>query len=54
MNALYAMTILFLSLVELSGCTPTRVSDRVPLDVPERWQNAPDAQPLSTSKDLSE
>lgn len=54
MNALYAMTILCLSLVELSGCTPTRVSDRVPLDVPERWQNAPDVQPVSTSKDLSE
>lgn len=52
MNAWYS--ILMLSLVLMGGCTPTRVSDRVPFDVPERWQNAPQAQPVSTPKDLSE
>jgi NodT family efflux transporter outer membrane factor (OMF) lipoprotein len=43
-----------LSLALIGGCTPTRVSDRMPLDVPERWQNAPQAQLVSTPKDLSE
>jgi len=52
MKAWYS--ILILSLALMGGCTPTRVSDRVPLDVPERWQNAPQAQPVSTPKDLSE
>jgi NodT family efflux transporter outer membrane factor (OMF) lipoprotein len=52
MKAWYSVLMLFLAL--MGGCTPTRVSDRVPLDVPERWQNAPDAQPVSAPKDLSE
>src|SRR5205807_10087355 len=39
----------------LNGCTPTRVSDRVPPRiVPERWHNASDTEPVSTSKDLSQ
>lgn len=47
MNAWYPMLVLSLALLGLNGCTPTRVSDRVPpLIVPERWQNAPDAQPV--------
>jgi NodT family efflux transporter outer membrane factor (OMF) lipoprotein len=54
MKAWSAITVLCLTLVELGGCTPTRVSNRVPLDVPERWRNAPEAQPVSTSKDLRE
>jgi NodT family efflux transporter outer membrane factor (OMF) lipoprotein len=55
MKAWYSMMVLSLVLMGLNGCTPTRVSDRVPpLIVPERWQNASDAQPVSTSKDLSQ
>jgi NodT family efflux transporter outer membrane factor (OMF) lipoprotein len=55
MKAWYSMMVLSLALMGLNGCTPTRVSDRVPpLIVPERWQNASDAQPVSTSKDLSQ
>jgi NodT family efflux transporter outer membrane factor (OMF) lipoprotein len=46
--------VLSLALMGLGGCTPTRVSDRVPLAVPERWHNAPEAEPVSTPKDLSE
>jgi multidrug efflux system outer membrane protein len=48
------MMVLSLALMGLGGCTPTRVSDRVPLVVPERWHNALEAQPVSTPKDLSE
>jgi len=55
MKAWYSMMVLSLALMGLNGCTPTRVSDRVPpLIVPERWHNASDTQPLSTSKDLSQ
>jgi multidrug efflux system outer membrane protein len=55
MKAWYSMMVLSLALLGLNGCTPTRVSDRVPpLIVPERWQNASDSQPVSTSKDLSQ
>ncbi len=55
MKAWYSMMVLSLVLMGLNGCTPTRVSDRVPpLIVPERLQNASDAQPVSTSKDLSQ
>ncbi|HSF68308.1 MAG TPA: TolC family protein [Nitrospiraceae bacterium] len=55
MKAWYSMVVLSLALMGLNGCTPTRVSDRVPpLIVPERWHNAPESQPVSTSKDLSE
>ena len=52
MKVWYSILMLFLAL--MGGCTPTRVSDRVPLDIPERWHNAPQAQPVSTPKDLSE
>ena len=55
MKAWYSMMVLSLTLMGLNGCTPTRVSDRVPpLIVPERWHNASDTQPVSTSKDLSQ
>ena len=55
MKAWYSMMVLSLALMGLNGCTPTRVSDRMPpLVVPERWQNASDAQPVSTPKDLSQ
>jgi NodT family efflux transporter outer membrane factor (OMF) lipoprotein len=55
MKTLYSMLVLSLALVGLNGCTPTRVSDRVPpLVVPERWQNAPDTQPASVPTDLSQ
>ena len=55
MKAWYSMMVLSLALMGLNGCTPTRVSDRVPpLIVPERWHNASDTQPVSTSKDLSQ
>ncbi len=55
MKAWYSMMVLSLTLMGLNGCTPTRVSDRVPpLLVPERWHNASDSQPVSTSKDLSQ
>ena len=55
MKAWYSMMVLSLALMGLNGCTPTRVSDRVPpLLVPERWHNASDTQPVSTSKDLSQ
>lgn len=55
MKAWYSMMVVSLVLLGLNGCTPTRVSDRVPpLILPERWQNASDAQPVSTSKDLSQ
>jgi NodT family efflux transporter outer membrane factor (OMF) lipoprotein len=54
MKAWYSPMVLSLALMGLGGCTPTRVSDRVTLDVPERWQNAPHTQPVSTPNDLSE
>jgi len=55
MKAWYSMMVLSLALLGLYGCTPTRVSDRVPpLIVPERWQNASDTQPVSVPKDLSQ
>jgi NodT family efflux transporter outer membrane factor (OMF) lipoprotein len=55
MKAWHSALIVSLALVGLNGCTPTRVSDRMPpLIVPERWQNASDTQPVSTSKDLSQ
>jgi NodT family efflux transporter outer membrane factor (OMF) lipoprotein len=54
MSKWYSIMVLSLALMGLGGCTPTRVSDRVPLVVPERWHNAPEAQPVSTPKDLSE
>ena len=55
MKASYSILVLSLVLMGLNGCMPTRVSDRVPpLLVPERWQNASDTQPISTSKDLSQ
>ena len=55
MKAWYSMMVLSLTLMGLNGCTPTRVSDRVPpLIVPERWHNASDTQPVSTSKNLSQ
>jgi multidrug efflux system outer membrane protein len=55
MKAWYSMMVLSLALMGLNGCTPTRVSDRVPpLLVPERWHNASDSQTVSTSKDLSQ
>lgn len=54
MKAWYSMMVLSLALMGLGGCTPTRVSDRVPLVVPDRLRNAPDAQPVSAPKDLSE
>lgn len=54
MKAWSSMMMLFLALMGLGGCTPTRVSDRVPLVVPEHLQNAPGAQLVSTSSDLSE
>lgn len=54
MKAWPAMTVMCLTLVELGGCTPTRVSDHVPLVVADRWHHAPDAQPGSTSTDLRE
>ena len=48
MKAWYSMLVVSLALMGLNGCTPTRVSDRVPpLVVPEHWQNAPDTQPVS-------
>ncbi len=52
MKAWYSIIVLALAL--MGGCTPTRVSDRVPLVAPERWHNAPDARPVSAPKDLSE
>ncbi len=52
MKAWYS--ILMLSLALMEGCTPTRVSDRVPLDVPKHWHNAPHAQSVTTPNDLSE
>ncbi len=54
MNAWYSTMVLFLSLMGLAGCTPTRVSDHLPLVVPEQWQNAPDTQPVLASKNLSD
>jgi len=54
MKAWYSAVVVFLALMGLNGCTPTRVGDRVPLVVPERWHNAPDAQPVSAPKDLSQ
>ena len=54
MKAWHSMLVLSLALMGLNGCTPTRVSDRLPpLVVPERWHNAPDPQPASGPKDLS-
>lgn len=49
-----SIMVLSLALMGSGGCTPTRVSDRVPLMIPERLQNAPDVQPVSVPKDLSE
>ena len=55
MKTWHSALIVSLALVGLNGCTPTRVSDRVPpLIVPDRWQNASETQPVSTSKDLSQ
>ena len=54
MKAWHSALIVSLALIGLDGCTPTRVSDRVPLIVPERWQNAPATQSVSAPKDLSE
>ena len=55
MKAWHSALIISLALMGLNGCTPTRVSDRVPpLIVPERWQNAPDTQPASAPRDLSQ
>ncbi len=54
MKTCYSMVVLSLALMGLNGCTPTRVSDRVPpLIVPEHWQNASDTQPVSVPTDLS-
>jgi outer membrane protein TolC len=54
MKSWYSMMMLSLVLMGLGSCTPTRVSDRVPLVVPERLHNAPDVQPISAPNDLSE
>src|ERR1043165_10167915 len=55
MKASYSILVLSLTLMGLNGCTPTRVSDRaLPLTAPERWQNASETQPISTSKDPSQ
>lgn len=52
MNNRYVTTLTILSLVWLSACTPTRVSDRVPLDnSPAQWQHAPN-DPITVANDL--
>ena len=54
MKALHSALIVSLALMGLNGCTPTRVSDRVPLTIPERWHSGPAIQSVSAPKDLSE
>lgn len=41
MNIRYLTQIALLSVAWLSGCTPTRVSDRVSISAPKEWQHAP-------------
>jgi multidrug efflux system outer membrane protein len=54
MKASYSILVLSLVLMGLNGCTPTRVSDRVPpLVVPDRWQNVPQTNRSSGPTDLS-
>jgi len=49
MNSRYLTPLALLSLVWLSGCTPTRVSNQVPIDSPAQWQHAPNAQSAETA-----
>jgi NodT family efflux transporter outer membrane factor (OMF) lipoprotein len=48
MNSRYLTPLALLSLVWLSACTPTRVSNQVPIDSPAQWQHAPNAQSAET------
>jgi NodT family efflux transporter outer membrane factor (OMF) lipoprotein len=43
MNNRYVTLLTLLSLAWLSACTPTRVSNHVPIDSPSQWQHAPNA-----------
>lgn len=49
MNSRYLTPLALLSLVWLSACTPTRVSNQVPIDSPAQWQHAPNAQSAGTA-----
>jgi len=49
MNSRYLTPLALLSLVWLSACTPTRVSNQVPIDSPAQWQHAPNAQSAETA-----
>ncbi|MCP9448457.1 MAG: efflux RND transporter permease subunit [Nitrospira sp.] len=49
-----ALPIVLLTIVMLGGCTPTRVSDRVPLSAPRAWNHAPIVQDNSNQTDLKE
>lgn len=46
--------IVVLTIVMLGGCTPTRVSDRIPLSIPTEWNHAPVVQDHSNQADLKE
>jgi NodT family efflux transporter outer membrane factor (OMF) lipoprotein len=52
MNTRSWTPIVVLATVWLSGCTPTRVSDRVGLVSPGDWHHAPEADALSSPADL--
>jgi len=49
MNSRYLTPLTILSLAWLSACTPTRVSNQVPIDSPAQWQHAPNAQTAETA-----
>lgn len=50
----FSIPIVVLTIVMLGGCTPTRVSDRVPLSAPTAWNHAPVVQDHSNQADLQE
>jgi multidrug efflux pump len=49
-----SIPIVVLTIVMSGGCTPTRVSDRVPLSTPTEWHHAPVVQDHFNQADLKE
>ena len=52
--ARYLIPSIALMIVIVAGCTPTRVSDRVPLSTPKDWHQAPVVQDNANQADLKE
>lgn len=52
MNMRHLTLIIVLPMAWLSGCTPSRVSDRIPIVSPKEWHHAPIAQTVSNLPDI--